>query len=184
MQRIPHFHPWHDIPTGKAPPDTVTAVIEIPTNERNKYELDKELGVFRLDRVLFSAVQYPGDYGFLPRTLGEDDDPLDVLVLMTIPVFTGCLVEARPVGLFHLVDRGVADEKVLAVPTGDPYSDGVHDLKDVPPHYLREVEHFFKVYKDLEGTRTESRGFEGAAAARAAIVRAMEAYGRKFGGAS
>ena len=177
----PHFHPWHDIPTGKAPPDTVTAVIEIPTNERNKYELDKELGVFRLDRVLFSAVQYPGDYGFLPRTLGEDDDPLDILVLMTIPVFTGCLVEARPVGLFHLVDRGVADEKVLAVPLGDPYSDGVNDLKDVPPHYLREVEHFFKVYKDLEGTHTETRGFEGAAAARSAIVRAMKVYETKFG---
>ena len=181
MQPIRHFHPWHDIPTGKAPPESVTAVIEIPTNERNKYELDKELGVYRLDRVLHSAVHYPGDYGFLPRTLGEDGDPLDVLVLMTIPVFTGCLVEARPVGLFHLVDRGVADEKVLAVPLGDPYSDGVHDLKDVPPHYLREVEHFFKVYKDLEGTRTETRGFEGAAAARAAVVRAMETYEGKFG---
>src|SRR5688572_2115648 len=90
------FHPWHDIPTGRRPPDELTAVIEIPTNERNKYELDKELGVYRLDRVLHSAVHYPGDYGFLPRTLGEDGDPLDVLVLMTIPVFTGCLVDARP----------------------------------------------------------------------------------------
>jgi inorganic pyrophosphatase len=110
------FHPWHDIPTGRRPPDELTAVIEIPTNERNKYELDKELGIYRLDRVLHSAVHYPGDYGFLPRTLGEDGDPLDVLVLMTIPVFTGCLVEARPIGLFHLVDRGIADEKVLAVP--------------------------------------------------------------------
>lgn len=178
-----HFHPWHDIPTGAAPPERVTAVIEIPANERNKYELDKELGVFRLDRVLFSAVQYPGDYGFLPRTLGDDGDPLDVLVLMTIPVFTGCLVESRPVGLFHLIDRGVPDEKVLAVPLGDPYSEGVHDLNDVPPHYLREVEHFFRVYKDLEGTHTETRGFEDAAAARTAIDRAMIAYNRKFAGA-
>ena len=98
--------PWHDIPTGPNPPTEVTAVIEIPTNERNKYELDKELGVFRLDRVLYSAVHYPGDYGFLPRTFGDDGDPLDVLVLMTIPVFTGCLVNVRPIGLFHLVDRG------------------------------------------------------------------------------
>ncbi|HEX5385914.1 MAG TPA: inorganic diphosphatase [Gemmatimonadales bacterium] len=178
-----HFHPWHDIPTGRAPPEQVTAVIEIPTNERNKYELDKELGVFRLDRVLFSAVQYPGDYGFLPRTLADDGDPLDILVLMTIPVFTGCLVEARPVGLFHLVDRGIADEKVLAVPLGDPYSEGINDLADVPPHYLREVEHFFRVYKDLEGTRTVTRGFEDAAAARAAIVRAMQAYAARFGAA-
>jgi inorganic pyrophosphatase len=182
MQPIRHFHPWHDIPTGKTPPDTVTAVIEIPTNERNKYELDKELGVFRLDRLLFSAVQYPGDYGFLPRTLGDDGDPLDILVLTTVPVFTGCLIEARPVGLFHLVDRGAADEKVVAVPLGDPYSEGVNELSDVPPHYLREVEHFFTVYKDLEGTRTETRGFEGSGAARAAIVRAMKAYQRTLGG--
>jgi inorganic pyrophosphatase len=175
------FHPWHDIPTGPTPPAEVTAVIEIPTNERNKYELDKELGVFRLDRVLYSAVHYPGDYGFLPRTLGDDGDPLDVLVLMTIPVFTGCLVNVRPIGLFLLVDRGAADEKVLGVPLGDPYSDGLNDLGDVPPHYLREIEHFFQVYKDLEGTRTVTRGFEGADAAKRAIVEAMEAYGRKFG---
>lgn len=179
-----HFHPWHDIPTGQQPPDSVTAVIEIPTNERNKYELDKELGVFRLDRLLFSAVQYPGDYGFLPRTLGDDGDPLDILVLTTVPVFTGCLVEARPVGLFHLLDRGAADEKVVAVPMSDPYSEGINEIGDVRPHYLREVEHFFKVYKDLEGTRTETRGFEGAAAARQAIVRAMQAYEQRFGSGS
>ena len=164
--RIPGLHPWHDIPTGPNPPHEVTAVIEIPTNERNKYELDKTLGIFRLDRVLYSAVHYPGDYGFLPRTLGDDGDPLDVLVLMTIPVFTGCLVDARPIGLFHLVDRGAADEKVLAVPMRDPYSDGLNDLGDIPQHYLKEIEHFFQVYKDLEGTRTETRGFEGAEAAR------------------
>jgi inorganic pyrophosphatase len=172
------FHPWHDIPAGPNPPTEVTAVIEIPANERNKYELDKKLGVFRLDRVLYSAVHYPGDYGFLPRTLAEDGDPLDILVLMTIPVFTGCLVDARPIGLFHLIDRGVADEKVLAVPMRDPYSDGLNDLQDVPAHYLREIEHFFEVYKDLEGARTESRGLEGADAARAAILKAMRAYQR------
>jgi inorganic pyrophosphatase len=175
------LHPWHDIPTGPRPPDELTAVIEIPTNERNKYELDKVLGVYRLDRVLHSAVHYPGDYGFLPRTLGDDGDPLDVLVMMTIPVFTGCLVDARPIGLFHLVDRGVADEKVLAVPLRDPYSEGLGDLRDIPGHYLKEIEHFFQVYKDLEGTRTETRGFEGAAAARAAVLRAMELYAAKFG---
>jgi inorganic pyrophosphatase len=176
------LHPWHDIPTGRRPPQELTAVIEIPTNERNKYELDKALGVYRLDRVLHSAVHYPGDYGFLPRTLGDDGDPLDILVLMTIPVFTGCLVDARPIGLFHLVDRGVPDEKVLAVPTGDPYSEGLADLGDIPRHYLKEIEHFFQVYKDLEGTRTETRGFEGAEAARGAVERAMRLYREKFGG--
>jgi inorganic pyrophosphatase len=174
------LHPWHDIPTGRRPPDELTAVIEIPTNERNKYELDKTLGVYRLDRVLHSAVHYPGDYGFLPRTLGEDDDPLDVLVLMTIPVFTGCLVDVRPVGLFHLVDRGIPDEKILAVAVGDPYAEELTDLGDVPAHHLKEIEHFFQVYKDLEGTRTETRGFEGAAAAKQAVVRAIELYASKF----
>jgi inorganic pyrophosphatase len=100
---------------------------------------------------------------------------------MTIPVFTGCLVDARPIGLFHLVDSGKADEKVLAVPTGDPYSDGLNELDDIPQHYLKEIEHFFRVYKDLEGTHTETRGFEGAAEARAAIVRSMETYEEWFG---
>jgi inorganic pyrophosphatase len=155
-------------------------VIEIPAKERNKYELDKNLGLFRLDRVLYSAVYYPGDYGFLPRTLGDDDDPLDCLVLMSIPVFTGCLVDARPIGLFHLVDRGRGDEKVIAVPVGDPYSDGINELSDIPQHALKEIEHFFQVYKDLEGIHTRTKGFEDAAAAKQAILEAMEMYEKKF----
>jgi inorganic pyrophosphatase len=180
--RQPGLHPWHDIPTGREPPTVVNAIVEIPTNERNKFELDKELGIFRLDRVLHSAVHYPGDYGFLPRTLGDDGDPLDVLVLMTIPVFTGCLVECRPIGLFHLIDRGKADEKVLAVPIADPYSDGINELADIPQHTLRVIEHFFQVYKDLEGVTTRTRGFEGAAEARETITRAMGLYTKKFAG--
>jgi len=175
------MHPWHDIPAGPRVPEIVTAVIEIPTNERNKYELDKELGLFRLDRVLYSAMHYPGDYGFIPRTLGDDGDPLDILVFSTIPVFPGCLVDARPVGLFHLIDRGRSDEKVLAVPLGDPYTAEMTDLRHVPAHSLKEIEHFFKVYKDLEGATTESRGFEGADAARASIVRAQRLYEARFG---
>ncbi|HXG45767.1 MAG TPA: inorganic diphosphatase [Gemmatimonadales bacterium] len=177
----PGLHPWHDIPTGPKPPDVVNAVIEIPTNERNKYELDKELGIFRLDRVLHSAVHYPGDYGFLPRTLGADGDPLDVLVIMKVPVFTGCVVQCRPIGLFHLIDRGKSDEKVLAVAEGDPYAGGIQDLGDIPPHTLKEIEHFFQVYKDLEGITTRTRGFEDAEAARRAIVEAIELYRKKFG---
>ena len=175
------LHPWHDLPTGPKPPAVVNAIIEIPTRERNKYELDKEFGVFRLDRVLASAVHYPGDYGFLPRTLGDDGDPLDVLVITTIPVFTGCLVECRPIGLFHLIDRGKADEKVLAVPVSDPYSDGVNGLDDIPQHMLKEIEHFFQVYKDLEGVATRTRGFEGAKEAGEAITEAMALYKKKFG---
>jgi inorganic pyrophosphatase len=175
------LHPWHDLPTGTKPPEIVNAIVEIPTNERNKYELDKDLGIFRLDRVLHSAVHYPGDYGFLPRTLGDDGDPLDVLVITTIPVFVGCLVECRPIGLFHLVDRGKADEKVLAVPVSDPYSEGISGLGDIPQHALKEIEHFFQVYKDLEGVTTRTRGFEGAKEAREAISYAMGLYRKKFG---
>ena len=183
MSRPPmrHFHPWHDIPAGSSPPAQVTAVIEIPTNERNKYELDKEIGMFRLDRVLYSAVHYPGDYGFIPRTLGDDGDPLDILVLSTIPMFTGCLVEARPIGLFHLVDRGKGDEKVLAVPLGDPYAAEMHDLSDVPPHYLKEIEHFFQIYKDLEGKRVEMLGWEKSEKAMVIIAESIRRYEDEYG---
>jgi inorganic pyrophosphatase len=175
-----HLHPWHDIPTGPNVPDTLTAIIEIPRHERNKYELDKELGLLRLDRVLYSAVRYPGDYGFLPRTLAEDGDPLDVLVIMTEPVFPGCLVEVRPVGIFHLVDRGISDEKIIAVPTHDPFTDEIRDIHDIRSHALKEIEHFFEVYKDLEGVRVRSRGYDDAKAARKAIMHAVENYRRNF----
>ncbi len=175
------LHPWHDLPTGADAPAVVNAIIEIPTNTRNKYELDKDHGIFRLDRVLASAVHYPGDYGFIPRTLGDDGDPLDVLVITTIPVFTGCLVECRPIGLFHLIDRGKADEKILAVPVSDPYSEGINELDDIPQHTLKEIEHFFQVYKDLEGVTTRTRGFEGAEEARELIKEAVGLYKKKFG---
>jgi inorganic pyrophosphatase len=179
----PRLHPWHDVPTGPSLPDILTAVIEIPRYERNKYELDKTLGLYRLDRVLYSAVHYPGDYGFLPRTLGEDNDPLDVIVILTRPTFTGCLVDVRPVGVFRLVDRGENDEKIIAVPLHDPYSEGIEELEDVPAHLLREVEHFFRVYKDLEGTgAVESKGFEGKLAARTVIQECIARYAEAFPG--
>ena len=177
-------HLWHDLATGTNPPDVLNAVIEIPKNEQNKYELDKELGIFRLDRVLHSAVHYPGDYGFLPRTLAEDHDPLDVLVAMTEPVFPGCLIEVRPVGVFYLVDKGENDEKILAVPLRDPWTREIMDLGDLASHTLREIEHFFLVYKELETERErqqESRGFGDAAAARRIIGECMARYREKYG---
>lgn len=170
------FHPWHDIPAGSDVPKVVTAVIEIPAQGRNKYELDKDLGVFRLDRVMHSAVHYPGDYGFIQRTLGDDGDPLDIIVLMSEPVFTGCLVDVRPVGVFKLIDRGENDEKIIAVPTKDPFAGSIQDLGDIRPHALREIEHFFQVYKDLEGTRTESQGFEDRRVAEELITQAIRNY--------
>jgi inorganic pyrophosphatase len=173
-------HYWHGLTAGADPPAEITAVIEIPARSRNKYELDKESGFFRLDRVLYSAVHYPGDYGFVPRTVAEDGDPSDVLVLIGEPTFAGCLIPVRPVGLLTMLDRGVPDDKILAVPAHDPSQSEVMDLSDLPPHVLREIAHFFAVYKDLEGKRVEIIGWQGAAVAHRSVHLAMEWYHAQF----
>jgi len=171
---------WHDIPAGPHPPEQVTAVIEIPSGSRNKYELDKVTGLLKLDRVLYSAVQYPGDYGFIPGTLAEDGDPLDVLVLINEPTFPGCLITVRPVGVLHMKDRGDPDEKILAVPSEDPYHQEYFDIADLPQHYLKEVEHFFRVYKDLEGKRVEMLGWDKSVAAMSTITDCIARYEAKY----
>jgi inorganic pyrophosphatase len=171
---------WHDIPAGPHPPEQVTAVIEIPSGSRNKYELDKVTGLLKLDRVLYSAVQYPGDYGFIPGTLAEDGDPLDVLVLINEPTFPGCLITVRPVGVLHMKDRGDPDEKILAVPSEDPYHQEYFDIADLPQHYLKEVEHFFSVYKDLEGKRVEMLGWDKSVAAMSTITDCIARYEAKY----
>jgi inorganic pyrophosphatase len=170
------IHPWHDLEPGPNAPDEMTVVVEIPRGSRNKYELNKESGLFRLDRVLYSAVHYPGDYGFFPRTFAEDDDPLDALVMVTVPTFPGCAIDVRPIALFRMKDKGEMDEKILCVPAHDPLYDGYDDISDVPGHFLREVEHFFAIYKDLEGGRVQSLGWEDAKAARSAINDAIGRY--------
>jgi inorganic pyrophosphatase len=151
---------WRDLSPGRNPPEEVTAVIEIPSGSRNKYELDKVTGLMKLDRVLFSAVHYPGDYGFIPRTLHEDNDPLDVLVLVKEQTFSGCMIDVRPIGVLRMHDRGEPDDKILAVPLHDPYSDEFFDIADIPRHVLKEVEYFFSTYKDLEGKRVHIDGWE------------------------
>jgi inorganic pyrophosphatase len=171
---------WHDIPAGPHPPEQVTAVIEIPSGSRNKYELDKVTGLLKLDRVLYSAVQYPGDYGFIPGTLAEDGDPLDVLVLINESTFPGCLITVRPVGVLHMKDRGDPDEKILAVPSEDPYHQEYFDIADLPQHYLKEVEHFFSVYKDLEGKRVEMLGWDKSVAAMSTITDCIARYEAKY----
>jgi inorganic pyrophosphatase len=173
------IHPWHDIEPGPKTPDELAVVVEIPRGSRNKYELDKESGLFRLDRVLYSAVHYPGDYGFFPRSFALDNDPLDALVMVTVPTFPGCVIEVRPVALFRMKDREEMDEKVLCVPTSDPLYDDYENIDDVPSHFLREVEHFFTVYKDLEGARVRTLGWEDATAARGAILDALVRYDLK-----
>ncbi len=158
---------------------TVTAIIEIPKGSRNKYEWDEELGGFRYDRMLFSSVHYPADYGFVPETLAEDGDTLDVLVLVTEPTFAGCIIEAKPVGLFKMWDEKGADDKILCVPVGDPLWNYIDDLEEVPPHLLNEIGHFFDVYKDLEAKITSIEGWEGREAAVRVIEEARERFRRE-----
>ncbi len=173
------MHLWHDISPGPQTPDIVHALIEIPKGSRNKYELDHEQGFIRLDRVLYSSLHYPSDYGVIPQTLWDDGDPLDVLVIVTEPTFPGCVIEARPIGVFHMKDRDDPDDKILAVPAKDPLFGHCEDLKDLPPHFLKEVQHFFTVYKDLEGARVKTLGWDPAAVAKKAILRAMKLYDQK-----
>lgn len=158
------------LPIGEKAPHRVNAVIEIPKDSVNKYEYDKDLHVFKLDRTLFSPVHYPGDYGFIPCTLGQDGDPLDVLVLVEAPSFPGCLIEVRPIGVLRMIDQGKKDEKILAVADSDPLYQQTSDASQVFPHQLREIEHFFSMYKYLEDKRTEMAGWGGADAARQIIV--------------
>jgi inorganic pyrophosphatase len=174
------IHPWRDLPPGRHPPEEVTAVIEIPSGSRNKYELDKDSGLMRLDRVLYSAVHYPGDYGFIPRTLHEDGDPCDILVLVNEPTFPGCQIDARPIGVLMMLDRGEPDDKILAVPRHDPYYAEYFDIADIPQHYLKEVEHFFLIYKDLEGRRVQTVGWEKSEKAMRVIADSIARYAERY----
>src|SRR6516164_3060138 len=166
------------LPLGPHAPETVNAIIEVPGGQANKYEYDKSLRLFRLDRPLYSSVHYPGDYGFIPRTLADDGDPLDILVLLGQPTFPGCLVAARPVGVLEMLDQNVLDEKVLAVAVSSPLHKEVHRHTDLFPHILREIEHFFAIYKELEGKHTEVRGWQDAEQARKLIVRCHRRFGK------
>lgn len=140
----------------------LNVVVEVPMGSRNKYEMDQRLGRIRLDRTLFTATQYPADYGFVPDTLAEDGDPLDALVLVPQPTFPGCEIPARPVALFWMRDEHGPDAKLLCVPEHDPRHSSIRDVGDVPDYYLNEIKHFFDVYKDLEpGKTAEIGGWEG-----------------------
>jgi len=155
---------------------TVEVVIEIPKGSRNKYELDKERGRIRFDRMLFSAVHYPSDYGFIEGTLAEDGDPLDALVLVWEPTFPGCLISTHPVGLFRMTDEKGLDHKILCVPVHDPMWSHIRELSDVPPHLLKEIEHFFRIYKELEEKKTGVEGWEDRSAAERVIEESVGRY--------
>jgi len=172
---------WEDLPAGPNPPETIYAVVECLKGERNKYEYDKDVPAVVLDRVLHSNVHYPSDYGFIPRSWYDDDDPLDVLVLVEDSTFPGCVIEARPVALMKMDDDGEQDDKVIAVPTEDPRFDHVRDLDDVPQQTQDEIDEFFATYKNLEaGKEVETLGWEDRAAATEAIEHSMDLYESTF----
>ena len=156
--------------------DQVEVIIEIPQGSRNKYEYDHETHVIKLDRVLHSAVHYPTDYGFLPDSLSKDGDPLDFLVVVLDPTFPGCHVLVRPIGVLRMIDEKGEDEKILAVPCGDPRFENIDDIDDLPPHWLKEVENFFATYKLLEEKDTDLLGWDDAAAAEGVIADARRRH--------
>lgn len=168
----------HDIEPGTA--EAMNVIIEIPKGSKNKYEIDKKTGLIALDRVMHSAQDYPFDYGFVPQTYWHDEDALDVVLLTTHPLAPGILVRVRPVALLKMVDGGENDDKIIAVPTEDPRWDTVQDKKDINPHTLKEIEHFFSTYKKVQNKEVAVSGIEDAAAAYAAFAESKQLYAEKF----
>src|SRR5690606_9601310 len=160
---------YYRVQPGTRLPEVANAIIEIPKGCRSKFEVDKLTGLFKLDRYLYSPSHYPGDYGFIPQTLAEDGDALDILIMVSEPTFTGCLIETRVIGMFRMKDRGVNDYKVLGVPNTDPLLVEYRDLSDVSRSFLSEVEHFFMTYKQLEGVSVIAGGWVNAALAIAEV---------------
>jgi inorganic pyrophosphatase len=169
---------WHDIPYGDK--DALNVIIEIPLLSRVKYELDKDTGLIKYDRVLYSPMHYPANYGFVPQTLWDDGDPLDVLVLGAEPLVPGCLVEARPIGVLDMIDGGEGDAKVLAVPVADPRWKNTKDISDLEPHFLEEIKHFFTVYKDLQKKKVEIGEWRNADSAKKDVERSIVQYQKEY----
>jgi inorganic pyrophosphatase len=173
-------NPWHDVNIGKEAPEEINAIIEIPKNSTLKYELDKETGLMKLDRVLYSAVHYPGDYGFIPQTFWDDNDPLDIIILSSFPVYPRTIVKVRPIGVIQMTDTKENDAQVIAVYVGDPRYDDYMDVTDIPSHTLLELRHFFETYKQLQNKKVKVLSIQHAAQARKFIMSAMKKYQTKF----
>lgn len=174
------MHPWHDIPYSRIRPERFVAVVEIAKGSKTKYELDKATGLLRLDRILYTSTQYPANYGMIPRTYADDQDPLDVLILCQEPLMPMCLVDCLPIGLLTMMDGDSRDEKIIAVPASDPANNAYRDIEELPQHLMIEMKHFFEVYKTLEGKQTMVERLNGADAAREAIQSAMAQYKKRF----
>lgn len=171
---------WHEISPGKNAPEIINVIVEINKGSKNKYEIDKETGLIALDRVAHTAQDFPFDYGFVPQTLWDDGDPLDVILLTTYPLVPGILVKARPVAIMHMLDGGEGDDKIIAVPKDDPRWTSVENLADINKHTLKEIEHFYSTYKKLQNKEVVVSGFDGVGIAREAIAHSRTLYQEKF----
>lgn len=169
---------WHDIDAGTA--DSINTIIEINKGSKNKFEIDKETGIIALDRVMHTGQDYPFDYGFVPKTLWDDGDALDVVLLTTYPLPPGILVRVRPVAILTMIDSGDADVKIIAVPEKDPRWDTVKDLEDINPHTLKEIDHFFLTYKQIQKKEVTLHGYKGAKEAKEAFEQSLRLYKEKF----
>lgn len=175
------FNPWHTVSYGDKAPEIVDAIIEIPRGSRAKYELDKDSGMLRLDRVLYHSVYYPHNYGFIPKTYCDDNDPLDVLVLSQVDIHPMCIVSARIIGVMRMIDQGEADDKLIAVCEKDMSVAHINDISELPAHLLKEVKQFFEEYKRLENKEVLIQDFHGAEKAREILQQAIADYQVKFG---
>lgn len=169
---------WHDIDPGSA--KEMNTIIEIGRGSKNKYEIDKKTGLISLDRAMYTAQDYPFDYGFVPKTLWDDNDPLDVVVLTTYPLAPGILVRVRPIAIMNMIDDGEADDKVISVPADDPRWEETKTLSDINKHTLKEIEHFYSTYKKLQNKEVEVLGFKDHQAAEEAFERGRKLYDQKF----
>ncbi len=174
------LNPWHDVELGDETPELVPAIIEVPKGSKTKYELDKATGMIRVDRILYSSVQYPANYGFIPRTYCEDHDPLDVLVLGQEPVAPLSIMRAKPIGLMKMLDHGEADDKIIAVHADDPEYAHYESIDELPPHRMTEVKRFFEDYKVLEEKNVVVEDFFGKKEALQTILTSMNQYEKEF----
>ena len=173
-------HPWHGVPVGEHSPRIVNAIIEIPQGSRCKYEIDKDSGLLRLDRVIYSSFYYPVNYGFIPQTYGDDKDPLDILVITSLPVVPLCLMEAKVLGVMQMIDNGDGDDKIIAVAKNDMSVNYINDLNELPPHAMKEIVRFFQDYKKLEGKNVTIEHLLGMSYAHKVITESMELYNTTF----
>jgi len=176
-----NVNPLHEIGPGKNAPEIVNAIVEISKGSKIKYELDKETGLVKLDRFLFSSMHYPGDYGFIPQTHWEDGDPLDILIITGEPVNPGTLVTAKVIGVLNMTDGGEGDDKIIAVYDKDPRYKKINSITDLQPHFLEEIKHFFETYKELEQKEVKVLGIKGKDEAYKCVKKSIELYRKEFG---